>query len=96
MNRRAAEREADGVDWLLTLLGQVLISLGLLLPLVRLVPRSPVLPIALAIGGGLLLVDEFVAAFGQPWQLAGAAGLAVLGGVLWVLIGRLRGLPEDD
>ncbi|MCP3801163.1 hypothetical protein NLX83_18035 [Allokutzneria sp. A3M-2-11 16] len=83
------------MDWVLTLLGQALITIAFLLPLVKAMPRAQFLPIALAIGAGLLLVDEFAAAFGQPGQLVAAALFAGLGWLLAVLIGRMRDQADN-
>ncbi|WP_086822584.1 hypothetical protein [Allokutzneria sp. NRRL B-24872] len=83
------------MDWVLTLLGQMLITLAFLLPLVRAMPKAPFVPIAFSIGAGLLLVDEFVAAFGQPGQLVASALLAGLGWVLSTLVGRLRDQADN-
>ena len=83
------------MDWVLTLLGQALISVAFVLPLVKAMPKAPFLPIALAVGAGLLLIDEFVAAFGQPGQLVAAVLLAGLGWVLALLLGRLRDRADN-
>ncbi|SDN57832.1 hypothetical protein [Allokutzneria albata] len=83
------------MDWVLTLLGQALISVAFVLPLVKAMPKAQFLPITLGVAAGLLLIDEFVAAFGQPGQLVAAALLAGLGWVLAVLVGRLRGQADN-